>query len=155
MIAMAPQITGVSMVCSTVCSGADQRIHQSSFTGLRERNSAVTDGFPSQKASNAENVSINDVIMNLILCQKLFRARQGVYHIDALEQGCSNSLYNALELLQPCTKPSIWCDQVWLRCKRHHMLPHVSLYLYSAHHFAVILIWMLFVLSVNKSNIYQ
>ena len=30
MSAMASQITGVSMVCSTVCSGADQRIHQSS-----------------------------------------------------------------------------------------------------------------------------
>ena len=27
---MASQITGVSMVCSTVCSGADQRKHQSS-----------------------------------------------------------------------------------------------------------------------------
>ena len=30
MSAMAPQITGVSMVCSIVCSGADQRKHQSS-----------------------------------------------------------------------------------------------------------------------------
>ena len=30
MSAMASQITGVSMVCSTVCSGADQRKHQSS-----------------------------------------------------------------------------------------------------------------------------
>ena len=30
MSAMASQITGVSMICSTVCSGADQRKHQSS-----------------------------------------------------------------------------------------------------------------------------
>ena len=30
MSAMACQITGVSIVCSTVCSGADQRTHQSS-----------------------------------------------------------------------------------------------------------------------------
>ena len=30
MIAMASQITGVSSVYSTVCSGADQRSHQSS-----------------------------------------------------------------------------------------------------------------------------
>ena len=29
-MAMASQITGVSIVCSTVCSGADQRKHQSS-----------------------------------------------------------------------------------------------------------------------------
>ena len=36
---IASQITGVSKVCSTVCSGADKK-------------------FPSQKASNAENVSI-------------------------------------------------------------------------------------------------
>ena len=30
MDAIAPQITGVSMVCSTICSGADRRKHQSS-----------------------------------------------------------------------------------------------------------------------------
>ena len=32
MSAMASQITGVSMVCSAVCSGADQRKHQSSVS---------------------------------------------------------------------------------------------------------------------------
>ena len=30
------------------------------------------------------------------------------YHIDGLVQDCSNSIANALELLQSCTKPSIW-----------------------------------------------
>ena len=29
-------------------------------------------------------------------------------YIDALMQDCSNSTANALELLQSCTKPSIW-----------------------------------------------
>ena len=29
-------------------------------------------------------------------------------HLDGLVQDCSNSIYNALELLQSCTKPSIW-----------------------------------------------
>ena len=29
-------------------------------------------------------------------------------YIDALVQDCSHSIANALELLQPCTKPSIW-----------------------------------------------
>ena len=44
-------ITGVSIVYSTVCSGADQRKHQSSA-------SPVTDEFPTQRVSNAEKVSI-------------------------------------------------------------------------------------------------
>ena len=53
MSAMASQITGVRIVYSTVCSGADNRKHQSS------------DEFPAQRASNAENVSIYDVIMSI------------------------------------------------------------------------------------------
>ena len=52
---MASQITGDSIVCSTVCSGADQRKHQSS---TKEGNPSVTGGFPSQRASDADNVSI-------------------------------------------------------------------------------------------------
>ena len=58
--AMASEITGVSMVCSTVCSDADQRKHQvprprrwllwGEFTGDR--------WIPLTKASNAENGSI-------------------------------------------------------------------------------------------------
>ena len=51
MSVMMSHITGVSIVCSTVCSGADQRKHQKLLvTGLC--------GFPSQRASMAENVSI-------------------------------------------------------------------------------------------------
>ena len=57
--AMASQITTLTIVYSTVDSGGDQRKHQSSpVTGLCEGNSPVTDEFPAQKASNAENVSI-------------------------------------------------------------------------------------------------
>ena len=56
--AMASQITGISDVYSTVCSGAHQRKHQSSTSLAFERNPPVTGGFPSQRASNAENVSI-------------------------------------------------------------------------------------------------
>ena len=48
---MMPQITGVSIVFSTVCSGTDQRKHQSSASlDFCEGNSSVTDRFPSQKA---------------------------------------------------------------------------------------------------------
>ena len=63
MSAMASQITGVSMVCSNVCSGADRRKHQSSVSlafvmGIHRSpvNSQVTGEF--QRASNAENVFI-------------------------------------------------------------------------------------------------
>ena len=49
--AMASQIISLTIVYSTVYSGADQRKHQSST-------SVMTDEFPAQKASNAKNVSI-------------------------------------------------------------------------------------------------
>ena len=56
--AMASQITGLTIVCSTVCSDADQRNIKAprhwplwwEFTGYR--------WIPAQRASNAENVSI-------------------------------------------------------------------------------------------------
>ena len=59
MSAMASQTTGVSMVYSTLCSGADQRKHQSSSSlAFVMGNSPATGEFPSQRASNAENISI-------------------------------------------------------------------------------------------------
>ena len=55
----------VSIVCLTVCWGADQRKHVSELrvTGLCEGNPPVTGGFLSQRSGNAENVSIDDVII--------------------------------------------------------------------------------------------
>ena len=59
MNAIASQITGVSIVCPTVCSGADQRISSNlRDTWLSEGNAPVPRGFPSQKTSNEENVTI-------------------------------------------------------------------------------------------------
>ena len=55
--AMASQITGISTVCSTVGSGANQGKHQSSPS--LAGNSPVTGKFPAEKASNAENVFIS------------------------------------------------------------------------------------------------
>ena len=56
---MASQITGVSIVCSTVCSGADQRKHQSSASlAFVQGNPRVIGEFPSQRVSKVENVSI-------------------------------------------------------------------------------------------------
>ena len=52
-------ITGVSIVCTSVCLGAGQRKKSKlRVTGLCEGNSPVTGEFPAQKASNAENVFI-------------------------------------------------------------------------------------------------
>ena len=53
---MASQITGVSIVCSTLGWGAGQRKHHSSASlGFVQR---ITGEFPTQKPSNAESVSI-------------------------------------------------------------------------------------------------
>ena len=58
MTVMASQTTGVSIVCSTVCAGANQRKHQSSASLALWGESTADRWFPSQRASNAENVSI-------------------------------------------------------------------------------------------------
>ena len=67
---MASQITNLMIVYSTVYSGACQRKHQSSaspaFVGGRG-DSPVTGEFSTQRASNAENVPFDDVIM-MLLC---------------------------------------------------------------------------------------
>ena len=66
---MASQITGVSIVCSTVCSGADQRKHQSSTSlafallELCEGNPPATGGFPSQSSSGAKMFLFDYVIL--------------------------------------------------------------------------------------------
>ena len=57
MSATASQITDVSIVCTLVCSGADQT-SRLRVTGLCEGNSSVTGEFPAQRPSNAESVSI-------------------------------------------------------------------------------------------------
>ena len=65
MSVMASQITGVSIIYSTVCSGADERKHESS-NALCEENSSVTGEFASQKAINAEMFPFDDVIMSTV-----------------------------------------------------------------------------------------
>ena len=65
MSAMASQVTSVSIVCSTVGSGADQRNHQNSaslaFVWGIHRWRWIP---PPQKAKNAEMFPFDDVIMN-------------------------------------------------------------------------------------------
>ena len=55
----ASQITSLTIIYSVIYSGADQRKHQSSASlALCVGNSPVTGEFPTQMASNTENVSI-------------------------------------------------------------------------------------------------
>ena len=56
---MVSQITGVPIVCSTVCSGADQRTSKFGVTGLCEGNPPVTGGFLLQM----KKFQFDDVIM--------------------------------------------------------------------------------------------
>ena len=56
---MASQITSLTIVYSTVYSGADQKkVSKLRVTGLCAGNSPGTGEFPAEMASNAENVSI-------------------------------------------------------------------------------------------------
>ena len=52
----------VPIACLNVCSGANKTRHQS-VTDLCEGNPPATDGFPSQRASNAEKCPFDDVII--------------------------------------------------------------------------------------------
>ena len=63
MSAMSSQITGVSIVFSNVCSGADQRKHQSSASGLYEGNSPVTVNSPHKRSVARKMFPFDDVIM--------------------------------------------------------------------------------------------
>ena len=59
MSAMASQITSLTIVYSTVYSGIDYKKHQSSVSLAFVRGiHRFTSEFPTQRASNAENVSI-------------------------------------------------------------------------------------------------
>ena len=58
MSAMASQITSLTIVYSTVYSGADKETSKLRVTDLCDGNSPVTCEFPAQRASNTENASI-------------------------------------------------------------------------------------------------
>ena len=58
MSAMVSRITSVSIVYSTVCSGADKKTSKIRVTGLCVGNSPVTGELPTHRANNTESVSI-------------------------------------------------------------------------------------------------
>ena len=67
---VASQITGVWIVCSIVCLGADKK-SKLRVTGVCEGYPTVTSDSPSHRASNAENVSIwghHALLLVLLYC---------------------------------------------------------------------------------------
>ena len=81
---------------STICSGSDQRKYQKlDVTGLCEGNPPVTAGFRSQRASNAENVSI-----------------WRLHHVTSVSKFCSTTvsalpdfkLFSVLHCLDKCIR---------------------------------------------------
>ena len=132
MSTLASKITSLTVVYSTIYSGADQSKHQSSaslaFVWGIHRGPVNS---PHKWPVTRKMFPFDDVIMiNGYSGDKTNRScrffprltspwrhwkRTAVHpeHIDGLAQDCSNSSANALELLQPRTKPSI-CTPVRL-----------------------------------------
>ena len=76
MRAMASQITGVLIVCPTVCSGADQRIHQSSASLAFVRGSYQSPvNYPHKGPVTLKMLTFDDVIMNVVHANDSERGR--------------------------------------------------------------------------------
>ena len=74
----------------------------------------------------------NNFIRVIILLQN---THVGELHIDGLAQDCSNSIANALELLQFCTKPLIWsvvfCEFLVWSISRNVIAKHIVISCYN------------------------
>ena len=105
MSVVASQITGVSIAFSTFCSGADQRKHQSKLraTGLCVWNSPVTDDFPAQRASKAENGSIWWRHHDLLLIRTRLYVFAGTHQSDELLK----------KRLQWCDMSAMYCTSTY------------------------------------------
>ena len=133
MSAMASQIIGVPIVCSTVCTGSDQRKHQSlaSLAFVRESTAGrwvcLTKGHlmtssclpapgHSQRSTDCHFChapSKSGMTFPLAAGQpravlRFCRCGEEQQHINDLVQDCSISSALAMEILQSCSKPSIF-----------------------------------------------
>ena len=99
-------------------------------TGLCAWNSPETGEFPAQKDSNAENVFIWWRHHGSGQVQsshgRHFVILYSIKYIDGIVQDCSNSIANALELLQSYTKPSIYSVLWALFCNGYISAPGES-----------------------------
>ena len=107
MSAMASKFTSLTIVYSIVYSGADQRKHQSSAS------LAYVSGIhrwpvnsPHKGPVTRKMHPLDDVIMIRVNRDQLIKFTE--LYVDGLVQDCSNSNAWAMELLQSCTKPSMY-----------------------------------------------
>ena len=110
---MASQITGVSIVCSTICLGADQRKYKSSASLVLEGNPPISGEFPLQRASNAENVSIwwrHDVVLCFEFVNVSVLKRSGWFNYPY-----PSGLFHTLKLMS--ARPWNQLEQQWQRTK--------------------------------------
>ena len=105
MSAMASQITSLTIVCSNVYSGADQRKHESASLAFVRGIYRWPVNSPHKWPVTRKMFPFDDVMM---ISTPLFRI-QFYFHlyVDGLLQDCSNSSALAMELLQSCAKPSV------------------------------------------------
>ena len=102
---LASQTTSVLIVCSAVCSGADQRKHQSSASLTFERE--FTGEFYAQRASDAE---IDDVIMDkifssVVVTNRLFNmCRDGISTVRSTV--CSDAHHRKYQI--PMSQWPVW-----------------------------------------------
>ena len=99
MSAMASQITGVSMVCSTICSGVDQRKHQSSaslaFVRVIHRSPVNS---PHKGLVTRKMFPFHDVIM-LLLLTNVSVVLQWILWIAVYYQAVN---YKSMTNMSPC-----------------------------------------------------
>ena len=123
MSAMIYRITGVSIVCSIVCSGADHRNHQSSAS------LAFVSGFHSQRASNHWKRGKNpfdDVIICASSPSSLYLISPLWQSLICLARDRGSSSANTLELPRSCIWPGMFsmydsvcgcvCDFIYCVC---------------------------------------
>ena len=94
--AMASQITSLTIVYATVYSGADQRKHRNPASLAFVRGiHRWTVNSPHKRASNAENVSIDDDIMAFVFCLacrcNLLESTKNWQHVSVI-QGCDMTI---------------------------------------------------------------
>ena len=119
MSAMVFQITSISIVYSTLCSGPDQRENQCSAS------LAYVTGIPRWLVNSPHKGPVMLKMFHLMTsCRMKIRqpltkstAKLSLIHelwgvmgnyVNSFTQDCSNSSALAMELLQSCTKPPIW-----------------------------------------------
>ena len=121
MSAMASQITGVSIVCSNVCSSGriSKKTSKLRVTGLCEGNPPVT-CVPPQRASNAEKVSIwwyhhvNEKFLN-----NIFGTFSPLTDCPGKHIGRTNQYFDWLDNLSPASQdgdggiPDFMLDHFW------------------------------------------